>query len=139
MALKSSAASLCTSPSWTVISPGDKVFRKGVSCVQPLACRGANEYRNPDFIDGPENRTSTRPGQRHRSGRGPRLLFPIHLRYSPSLETPQQSDPVATEHVLHMQKALDQMNLQIHRVLSDITGLSGLRILDATLAGKRDP
>ena len=33
---------------------------------------------------------------------------------------------MATEHVLHMQKALDQMNLQIHRVLSDITGLSGL-------------
>src|SRR5258708_32606844 len=31
------------------------------------------------------------------------------------------------------------MNLQIHRVLNDITGLSGLRILDAILAGKRDP
>src|SRR5215813_14082693 len=37
-----------------------------------------------------------------------------------------------------MQKALDQMNLQIHRVLDDITGLSGLRILDAILAGERD-
>ena len=40
---------------------------------------------------------------------------------------------MAAEHVLHMQKALDQMNLQIHRVLSDITGISGLRILDAIL------
>jgi transposase len=38
-----------------------------------------------------------------------------------------------------MQKALDQMNLQIHRILSDITGLSGLRILDAILAGERIP
>jgi transposase len=38
---------------------------------------------------------------------------------------------MAAEHVLHMQKALDQMNLQIHRVLNDITGVSGLRILDA--------
>jgi len=46
---------------------------------------------------------------------------------------------MAAEHVLHMQKALDQMNLQVHRVLSDITGLSGLRILDAILAGARDP
>src|ERR1700738_573170 len=46
---------------------------------------------------------------------------------------------MASEHVLHMQKALDQMNLQIHRVLSDITGLSGLRILDAILDGDRDP
>src|SRR5262245_19147028 len=46
---------------------------------------------------------------------------------------------MAAEHVMHIQKALDQMNLQVHRVLSDITGLSGLRILDAILAGKRDP
>ena len=34
-----------------------------------------------------------------------------------------------------MQKSLNQMNLQLHHVLSEITGLSGLRILDATLAG----
>jgi len=46
---------------------------------------------------------------------------------------------MAAEHVLHMQKALDLMNLQIHRVLNDITGVSGLRILDAVLAGQRDP
>ncbi len=46
---------------------------------------------------------------------------------------------MAAEHVLHMQKALDQMSLQVHRVLSDITGLSGLRILDAILAGERNP
>jgi transposase len=46
---------------------------------------------------------------------------------------------MAAEHVMHVQKALDQMNLQLHRVLSDITGLSGLRILDAILAGERDP
>lgn len=45
---------------------------------------------------------------------------------------------MAAEHVLHMQKALDQMNLQIHRVLNDITGSSGLRIVDAILAGERD-
>src|SRR6266699_2732871 len=44
---------------------------------------------------------------------------------------------MAAEHVLHIQKALDQMNLQVHRVLSDITGLSGLRILDAILGGER--
>jgi len=37
-----------------------------------------------------------------------------------------------------MQKALDQMNLQIHHVISDITGLTGLRIIDANLAGQRD-
>jgi transposase len=46
---------------------------------------------------------------------------------------------LASTHVLHMQKALDQMNVQLHHVLSDITGLSGLAILDAILAGEQDP
>jgi transposase len=45
----------------------------------------------------------------------------------------------ASEQVLRMQKALDQMNLQIHHVISDITGLTGLSILDAVLAGERNP
>jgi hypothetical protein len=31
------------------------------------------------------------------------------------------------------------MNLQIHRVLNDITGVSGLKILDAILTGQQDP
>jgi hypothetical protein len=46
---------------------------------------------------------------------------------------------MAAEHILHMQKALSQMNLQLHHVLSDITGTSGQAILDAILSGKRDP
>jgi len=46
---------------------------------------------------------------------------------------------MASQQVLLMQKALDQMNLQLHHVLSDITGVSGLAILDALLAGERDP
>lgn len=46
---------------------------------------------------------------------------------------------MAAEHIMHIQKALDLMNLQVHRVLTEITGLSGLRILDAILAGERDP
>src|SRR4029077_8029525 len=46
---------------------------------------------------------------------------------------------MAAAHVQYMQKALPQMNLQIHHVLSDITGRSGLAILDAILAGERTP
>ena len=41
--------------------------------------------------------------------------------------------------VQHMQKALNEMNLHLHHVLSDISGLSGMAILDAILAGERDP
>ena len=37
-----------------------------------------------------------------------------------------------------MHKALTQMNLQIHHVISDITGLTGRAIVDAILAGQRD-
>jgi hypothetical protein len=37
-----------------------------------------------------------------------------------------------------MHKALTQMNLQIHHVISDITGTTGLAIVDAILAGQRD-
>ena len=46
---------------------------------------------------------------------------------------------MAAEHIMHMQKALSQMNLQLHHVLSEITGVSGLAILDAILAGERGP
>jgi hypothetical protein len=46
---------------------------------------------------------------------------------------------LAAVHTQHMQKALTQMNLQLHHVLSDLTGVTGLAILDALLAGERDP
>jgi transposase len=46
---------------------------------------------------------------------------------------------MAAEHIMHMQKSLSEMNLQLHHVLSEITGVSGLKILDAILAGERDP
>jgi transposase len=38
-----------------------------------------------------------------------------------------------------MQKSLDQMNLQIHHVISDITGVTGLAIVDAIVAGNTNP
>src|SRR5215469_1565170 len=45
---------------------------------------------------------------------------------------------MANQHIQHMHKALTQMNLQIHHVLSDITGATGLSIVDAIVAGERD-
>src|SRR5712664_3069835 len=46
---------------------------------------------------------------------------------------------MASSHVQHLQKALDQMNLQLHHVISDITGMTGLAIIEAILAGERNP
>jgi transposase len=42
-------------------------------------------------------------------------------------------------HVLHMQKALLQMNIQLSQALSDVMGETGQRIIRAIVAGERDP
>jgi transposase len=42
-------------------------------------------------------------------------------------------------YVQHRHKALDQMNLQVHHVLTDITGQTGTAMVEAILAGERDP
>ncbi|MCK5772139.1 IS110 family transposase [Algiphilus sp.] len=44
----------------------------------------------------------------------------------------------AADQVRHMQKCLDQMNLQIHHVISDLTGTTGMAIIEAIVAGERD-
>lgn len=44
----------------------------------------------------------------------------------------------AASHVQHMQKALTQMNIQLANVISDLTGKTGLAIIDAILSGERD-
>src|SRR5438067_4612030 len=45
----------------------------------------------------------------------------------------------ASRHVQHMQKALEQMNLKLTEILSDITGVTGRAILRAILRGTRSP
>ena len=44
-----------------------------------------------------------------------------------------------SQQVQHMQRALDQMNIHLHHVVSDLDGDTGLAILDAILGGERDP
>jgi transposase len=50
----------------------------------------------------------------------------MHIRY-------------AASHTQHMQKALEQMNVKLTEVVSDVTGLTGRRIIAAILDGQRDP
>ena len=45
----------------------------------------------------------------------------------------------AASHIQHMQKALMEMNVQLHHVVSDITGVTGMRIIRAIVAGERTP
>lgn len=53
----------------------------------------------------------------------------------------ERSDLMAqsSHQILMMQRCFDQMNILLHRVLSDIDGASGLRIIDAILNGERCP
>jgi transposase len=43
------------------------------------------------------------------------------------------------QHVQRMQKALELMNLKLTTVLGDVTGVTGLKIIRAIVAGERDP
>jgi transposase len=43
------------------------------------------------------------------------------------------------QHIQRMQKALELMNLKLTKVLGDVTGVTGLKIIRAILAGERDP
>jgi transposase len=56
-----------------------------------------------------------------------------YLRYRDELVSARSAQ------ALHMQKALQQMNVQLTQVLSDVTGVSGMAIIGAILAGERDP
>jgi transposase len=53
----------------------------------------------------------------------------------------QRNDLVrsAGRHILRMQKALTQMNVQLANVLSDLSGMTGQAIIKAILKGERDP
>src|SRR5262249_35913455 len=43
------------------------------------------------------------------------------------------------QHIQRMQKALELMNLKLTKVLGDVTGVTGLKIIRAIVAGERDP
>lgn len=43
-----------------------------------------------------------------------------------------------SRNLLQMQKAMDQMNIKLHEVISDISGKSGIAIIQAILKGERD-
>ncbi len=63
----------------------------------------------------------------------PYCVLRTYLRYRDELVSARSTQ------CQHMQKALQQMNLQLVQVLSDITGVSGVAILQAILRGERDP
>jgi len=45
----------------------------------------------------------------------------------------------ASHHIQHMQKALEQMNIKLTEVISDSTGVTGMKIIRAIISGERNP
>ena len=45
----------------------------------------------------------------------------------------------ASHHIQHMQKALTQMNIKLQHVISNITGTTGMKIIEAIVEGERNP
>jgi transposase len=45
----------------------------------------------------------------------------------------------AASHIQHIQKALSLMNVQLKNVIRDLTGLTGMKIIRAIVAGEKDP
>ena len=46
---------------------------------------------------------------------------------------------MSSDEIRRMQKALDVMNIRIHKVVSDLSGLTGMKIIRAIINGERDP
>src|SRR5437762_14290115 len=70
----------------------------------------------------------------------PGFVSPAHIRrLQDYLRVRTDHITMAGSHEQHMQKALDRMNLKIHDVISDLTGMSGLKMIEAIISGERNP
>jgi len=103
------------------------------SSTPPVA--SASEGRKSDVLDCQWLQTLHSYGLLADSFRPDADLVPLRTLLRHRAQLVQHRSP----HILHMQKALLQMNLQLPQVLSDITGETGLRIIRAIVAGERDP
>lgn len=77
----------------------------------------------------------------HRHGLLPRIFQPDNATQTLRDFVRQRANLVrlSGHHIQRLQKALELMNLKLTNVIEDITGLTGLRIIRAILAGERDP
>ena len=68
----------------------------------------------------------------------PGFVPPAHIRrLQDYLRLRADHITLAAGHEQHLQKALERMNLKIHDVISDLTGVSGLKMIEAILKGER--
>ena len=70
----------------------------------------------------------------------PGFVPPEHIRRLQDYQRLRADHIVlGASHEQHMQKALERMNIKFHDVISDLTGVSGLKVVRAILEGERNP
>lgn len=77
----------------------------------------------------------------HKHGMLPSVFQPDDATHTLRAYVRQRANLVrlGAQHVQRMQKALELMNLKLTTVLGDVTGVTGLKIIRAIVAGERDP
>jgi transposase len=77
----------------------------------------------------------------HRHGLLPSIFQPDEATQTLRDLVRQRANHVrlSAQHIQRMQKALELMNLKLTKVLGDVTGVTGLKIIHAIVAGERDP
>jgi transposase len=77
----------------------------------------------------------------HKLGLLPSVFRPDEATHTLRDYVRQRSNLVrlSAQHIQRMQKALELMNLKLTKVLGDITGVTGLKVIRAMVAGERDP
>ena len=103
------------------LAEDEKTFRSHQDAHKVLDCPWIQKLHSFGLLNG-----SFRPAQQIRT-----LRCLMRLRENLVVQSIQS--------VHHMQRALFEMNVQISNVISDIAGESGMRILEAILAGEHDP
>jgi hypothetical protein len=79
--------------------------------------------------------------RRHKLGMLPSIFQPNEATHALRDYVRQSANLVrlSGQHIQRMQKALESMNLKLTKVLGDITGVTGLKVIRAIVAGERNP
>jgi transposase len=103
------------------------------SLIEPGQLHGCGARPKTDVLDCPWMQRLHTYGLLKASFRPPESVHALRAYHRQRQMVIRQ----AAAHVQHLQKALEPMNVKLTEVLSDSTGVSGLRIIQAILAGRR--
>jgi transposase len=114
----------------TLLEAGFHVVTTAPTFTRPIKGRPKTDRRDCQWIQ-----------RLHRHGLLPSVFQPDEATQTLRDLVRQRANHVrlSGQHIQRMQKALELMNLKLTKVLGDITGVTGLKILRAIVAGERDP